>query len=93
MAGAAPEGSGHQAGSEVAHPRPCWRRERKLPEGLGETRPKLPGPGKLLCIEAGRTGEEPKSHVTSGIPPTEPQVLLGDCEKRSDPLWASSPPL
>lgn len=53
----------------------------------------LGGQGKLLCIEAGRTGEEPKSHVMSGIPPTEPQVLLGDFEKRSDPLWASSPPL
>ena len=74
MAGAAPEGSGHQAGSEVAHPRPCWRRERKLPEGLGETRPKLGGPGELLCIEAGRTGEEPKSHVMSGIsPPQHPR--------------------
>lgn len=51
------------------------------------------GRGKLLGIEAGRTGEEPKSHMMSAIPPTEPQVLLGDFEKCSDPLWASSPPL
>ena len=40
----------------------------------GKARPKLDGllGQKLLGIEAGRTGEEPKSHVMSGIPHRTP---------------------